>query len=111
MHDLLVRANGPDRASWVDLPDDPGIYVVSCPIGEVVECLETPGGATFATRADPAHLRRKRNGVQKTLLIQASPAGRQLGFENWLLEAFFGEHGDYPFANRKGPLGADRWAP
>lgn len=159
MHDLLTRAKGPDRASWADLPNDPGIYVVSWPIGEAVEFLETPGGATFATRADPAHLRRKWEDIQKvkptdliyfgkadkirqrirqlarfgvgrarnhvggewlwqiagientSLLIQVCPMGRQLGFENWLLEAFFGEHGNYPFANREGPQGADRWRP
>jgi hypothetical protein len=28
LHDLLKRAQGPRRTSWLDLPKEPGIYVI-----------------------------------------------------------------------------------
>jgi hypothetical protein len=45
------------------------------------------------------------------LLVQSCPPGKQIAFENWLLEQFCKEHGRLPIANRDGPEGADRWRP
>lgn len=45
------------------------------------------------------------------VLVQTCPSGRQVGFENWLLEEFRRQHGDWPLANREGPEGSDRWWP
>ncbi|MDX2472339.1 MAG: hypothetical protein QNL91_01395 [Candidatus Krumholzibacteria bacterium] len=45
------------------------------------------------------------------VLMQSCPNGKQVGFENWLLEKFHREHGEYPLANRKGPDGDERWRP
>ncbi len=45
------------------------------------------------------------------LLVQTCPRGRQVPFENALLEKFYKQHGDLPIANRDGPEGPDRWWP
>ncbi len=46
-----------------------------------------------------------------SVLMQSCPDGCQIGFENWLLEAFREVHGEYPLANRDGPEGSARWCP
>ena len=45
------------------------------------------------------------------LVTQACPLGKQVGFENSLLERFIKEHGDVPLANRGRTRGPDRWMP
>ncbi len=45
------------------------------------------------------------------VVVQTCPYGRQVGFENWLLDEFRRQHGDWPLANREGPEGSDRWWP
>lgn len=45
------------------------------------------------------------------ILIQTCPRGRQVGFENSLLEQFHAEHADWPLSNRDGPKRPDRWWP
>lgn len=42
---------------------------------------------------------------------QPCPGGCQTGFENAALERFFADHGQYPLANRRGPVGNARWWP
>ncbi len=50
------------------------------------------------------------DGIGNALLtVQSCPPGMHHGFENWLLERFHHEHGDYPLANRVGPRGDERW--
>lgn len=51
-------------------------------------------------------------GIESTaLFMQSCPDGKQVAFENWLLETFWNAHGDYPLANRDGPEGSKRWHP
>lgn len=45
------------------------------------------------------------------VLIQSCPDGKQIGFENEVLERFFRDHRHYPLANRQGPRGPERWWP
>ncbi len=45
------------------------------------------------------------------ILLQTCPSGKEIGFENWLLEQFYNDHKDYPLANREGPEGFERWCP
>lgn len=45
------------------------------------------------------------------LMMQTCPPGKQIAFENTLLERFYWEHKELPLANRKGPEGIDRWSP
>ncbi len=48
--------------------------------------------------------------AEARVVIQTCPAGKQVGFENWLLKRFYEEHGDYPLANRAGPQGNVLWS-
>ena len=43
--------------------------------------------------------------------IYGCPKGKEVAFEKWRLYHFFLEHGDWPFANRKGGDGIESWAP
>ncbi len=45
------------------------------------------------------------------ILLQKCPKGKEVALENWLLERFYKEHGDWPLANREGPEGQDWWWP
>lgn len=45
------------------------------------------------------------------LLVQACHSGKHIPFEKWLLDSFKKQHGDWPFANRKGGDGWEVWSP
>ena len=45
------------------------------------------------------------------VLIQACNPEKQAGFENYLLNRFKREHGEYPLANSSGPRGNECWRP
>jgi hypothetical protein len=51
------------------------------------------------------------NIAASKLMIQTCPPGKQIAFENALLEKFYNVHGDFPLANRKGVEGVARWMP
>ncbi len=159
MSDLLRRAKNVERASWIDLPKGPGIYVVYWDLDKPPTFVASTGYAVCAVATNPEVLRHKwdriqayratdivyfgkgddlkervkllvRFGVGKAnnhhggewmwqvqeidsakLLVQSCPLGKQIAFENWLLEQFRNIHGDWPLANRNGPKGEMRWKP
>jgi hypothetical protein len=43
--------------------------------------------------------------------VQLCPEENYLAFENWILESFKNDHQTWPFANRIGPCGMERWKP
>ncbi|MFC2053478.1 hypothetical protein ACFLV7_04150 [Chloroflexota bacterium] len=51
------------------------------------------------------------NIAASKLMIQTCPKGKQIAFENALLEKFYIDHDDFPLANRKGTDGVARWMP
>lgn len=52
------------------------------------------------------------DGIERAeLLAQACPDGCPLRFENTTLERFLADHGRLPLANRRGPVGPERWWP
>jgi hypothetical protein len=51
------------------------------------------------------------NVAASELVIQSCPHGKQVAFENALLDRFVDAHGDLPLANWKRAQGAERWMP
>ena len=52
------------------------------------------------------------SGIASTSVFMYScPIGKEIAFENWLLETFWDAHRSYPLANRNGPEGSERWHP
>lgn len=159
LYNLLKRAEGPRRASWCDLPKEPGIYLVRWSLIQPPIFLSNSGKAVYATTKPPQFLQSKWDGINKSsptdiiyigkgdilkqrirllvrfgvgkrayheggewiwqisnistseIITQNCPSGKQIAFENALLEKYCLDHGDYPLANRKGPEGPDRWMP
>ena len=159
MGELLERAAGRARASWTDLLDVSGIYVVTWTTGAPLQFATSSDRARFAVPLERAILKARwdriigeaptdilyigkgdnvkgrvrqlaRFGVGRAenhkggewlwqvrgidracVLMQSCPDGCQIGFENWLLEAFREVHGGYPLANRYGSEGSARWCP
>lgn len=49
---------------------------------------------------------------EATVVMQSTPSGKQVPFEDWLLDKFHLSHGDYPLANRDGPReNVEQWHP
>lgn len=159
LRNLLTRAKGPERASWLDLSSAPGIYVVRWVKSESPVFLSDAGEAAYATTKPQQCLESKWDRINQNsttdiiyigkgdslkkrirllvmfgvgrrrnhkggewmwqienidsseLVSQTCPLGKQVGFENALLERFIKEHGDVPLANRYGPKVPDRWLP
>ena len=58
--DLMARADGADRASWMDLPNAPGVYAVCLPDWKDRPFSGVPGRACHANPEQPRELREKR---------------------------------------------------
>ena len=76
--DLLARADGPGRATWLDLPASPGVYAVCLPGWEIHSFAAAAGRAQYAKPAKSSLLRDKRDrimAVRTTDILYIGKAG------------------------------------
>ena len=60
---LLARADGPGRATWLDLPASPGVYAICLPGWQTRSFIADAGQAKHATLEDPNLLCDKRDRI------------------------------------------------
>lgn len=70
LDDLMDRAANQKRASWVDIPARPGVYVVCLPNGMIPSFTAHAGLAIHAIPEDPRVLQGRRDSI-----LQHGPTG------------------------------------